>query len=164
DFARRIPDDLLVRTDRATMGSSIEARVPFLDHELVELAFRLPRSAKALPGMSKIALRLVARRWGVPMQTVTHRKIGFQVPLDRWFRRELHPLWRRVLSERVVPGLDYEYVSDVFGAHLRGDGNFDEMLWRVSALELWYRRWILDLETSEFLPGRPEPVEEPVRL
>src|SRR6185436_20384370 len=82
DFSRRIPDDLLVRTDRATMGSSIEARVPFLDHELVELAFRLPRSAKALPGMSKIALRLVARRWGVPMQTVTHRKIGFQVPLD----------------------------------------------------------------------------------
>ena len=166
DFARRIPDDLLVRTDRATMGSSVEARVPFLDHELVELAFRLPPAAKALPGISKIALRLVARRWGVPLQTVAHRKIGFQVPLERWFRRELRPLVERWLAERVVPGLDYEYVGRICGAHLRGEGNYDEMLWRLGALELWYRHWILGLEAREFLPapaGRGQ-IRKPARL
>ncbi|HTP29210.1 MAG TPA: asparagine synthase (glutamine-hydrolyzing) [Anaeromyxobacteraceae bacterium] len=151
DFARRIPDDLLVRTDRATMGSSVEARVPFLDHELVELVHRIPRITRALPGLSKVALRIVAMRWGVPLQTVAHRKIGFQIPLARWFRTDLRAVLDRVLEERVVPGLNYEAASRIVGAHLRGGGEFEEMLWRVTALELWYRRWILGVPAGELL-------------
>ena len=151
DFARRIPDDLLVRTDRATMGSSIEARVPFLDHELVELVHRVPSPLRAVAGFSKVALRLVALRWGVPMQTVAHRKIGFQLPLAQWFRGELRTLWEQILRERLIPRLNYDYVSTIFDAHLRNKGDFEEMLWRIGALELWYRRWILDLSTPQTL-------------
>lgn len=152
DFVRRIPDDLLVRTDRATMGSSIEARVPFLDHELVELVQRLPNALRAVAGFSKISLRLVAHRWGVPIQTVVHRKIGFQLPLAQWFRADLRSLWERALRERVVPQLNYDYVGQIFDRHSRGEGDFEEMLWRVAALELWYRRWIGDGAVNNLTP------------
>lgn len=142
DFITRIPEDLMVRTDRATMGASIEARVPFLDHQLVELVFSLPGAFRSLPGLSKVLPRLLAARWGVPYQTIVHRKIGFQLPIGRWFRTDLRPLWNRILSERVVPGIDYREVSRLFDLHDQGRGHFEEILWRVAALELWYRRWI----------------------
>jgi len=149
DFVRRIPDDLLVRTDRATMGASIEARVPFLDHELVELVQRVPNGLRAIAGLSKIALRIVAARWGVPRQTILHRKIGFQLPLGQWFREDLRPLSERVMRERLVPGLNYDYVAVLFERHWRGEGEFEEMLWRITALELWYRRWIANHAVKE---------------
>ncbi len=142
DFERRIPDDLLVRTDRATMGASIEARVPFLDQDLVALMPGLPEKARAVPGVSKVALRIVARRWGVPNETITHRKIGFQLPLGDWFRGPLRPMWARILEQRVIPGLGYERVASILEAHQQGKGRFEEVLWRVAALELWHRRWI----------------------
>jgi asparagine synthase (glutamine-hydrolysing) len=143
DFVRRIPDDLLVRTDRATMGASVEARVPFLDHDLVDLSYRLPAVARAIPGVSKVVLRRLAHRWGVPYQTIVHRKIGFHLPIGAWFRGPLRQLWTTILAERMVPGLNYEYVAQLFGAHERQRGHFEEPLWRVAALELWYRRWVV---------------------
>jgi asparagine synthase (glutamine-hydrolysing) len=142
DFITRIPEDLMVRTDRATMGASIEARVPFLDHNLVELVFSLPGAFRSLPGLSKVLPRLLSVRWGVPYQTIVHRKIGFQLPIGRWFRTDLKPLWNRILSERAVPGIDYREVTRLFELHDQGRGHFEEILWRIAALELWYRRWI----------------------
>ncbi len=152
DFERRIPDDLLVRTDRATMGASVEARVPFLDHDLVDLAHRLPASARAIPGVSKVVLRRLAHRWGVPYQTIVHRKIGFQLPIGAWFRGPLRQLWTSILRERRVPGIDYRYVAQLFHAHERNHGHFEEPLWRVAALELWYRRWIVGDRALEEAP------------
>jgi len=155
DCIRRIPDDLLVRTDRATMGASIEARVPFLDHHLVELALGLPSHVRALPGLSKLLLRRLAVRWRVPYQTVVHRKIGFQVPIGEWFRGPLATLWASILSERRVASLNYDSIGEVFHVHQRGQGRLEELLWRVMALELWYRRWI-DHET-DVLSAASEP-------
>jgi asparagine synthase (glutamine-hydrolysing) len=143
DFVRRIPEDLLVRTDRATMGASVEARVPFLDHDLVELSCRLPGWARSVPGVSKIVLRRLAHRWGVPYQTILHRKIGFHLPIGAWFRGPLRRLWTTILTERVVPGINYEFVAQLMRAHERHEGHFEEPLWRIAALELWYRRWIM---------------------
>ncbi len=153
DFVRRIPDDLLVRTDRATMGASVEARVPFLDHDLVDLAHRLPASARAIPGVSKVVLRRLAHRWGVPYQTIIHRKIGFQLPIGAWFRGPLRQLWSTILKEQLVPGINYRFVAQLFDAHERQRGHFEEPLWRMAALELWYRRWILGACAS----GEGEP-------
>jgi len=143
DFVRRIPDDLLVRTDRATMGASVEARVPFLDHDLVDLTCRLPAAARAVPGVSKVVLRRLAHRWGLPYQTILHRKIGFQLPIGAWFRGPLRRLWTSILTERVVPGVNYGYVAQLLQAHERHRGHLEEALWRVAALELWYRRWVI---------------------
>ncbi|MGH7468359.1 MAG: asparagine synthase (glutamine-hydrolyzing) [Longimicrobiales bacterium] len=155
DFVTRIPEDLMVRTDRATMGASIEARVPFLDHQLVEFAFSLPSVLRSVPGVSKILPRLLAARWGVPYQTIVHRKIGFQLPLGRWFRNEMRPVWDRILNERLVPGLNYDYAAQLFGLHDRRAGQFEEILWRVAALELWYRRWIEGDLVADFIADEP---------
>ena len=144
DFARRIPDDLLVRTDRATMGASIEARVPFLDHHLVEFTATLPQSQRSLFGVSKVLLRRLALRWGVPRQTILHRKIGFQVPIGEWFRGPLRPVWERVVRRSAVPGIAYGSVRRLLDDHLRGRGHFEEILWRILALEAWYAKWVLD--------------------
>jgi asparagine synthase (glutamine-hydrolysing) len=154
DFGTRIPDDLLVRTDRATMGASLETRVPFLDHDLIELVNRLPGPARMLPGISKTTPRLLARRWGVPSRTILHRKIGFQLPLGAWFRGPMRGFWDTVLRERAVPGVRYEEVARLHDAHLAGRGSFEEMLWRIAALESWHRRWI----SSEDASIAPEPV------
>jgi len=142
EFTTRIPDDLLVRTDRATMGASIEARVPFLDHDFVALVNRLPTAARMVPGVSKVALRLLAQRWGVPRQTIVHRKIGFQLPLGDWFRGPLRGFWDTVLLDRAVPGIRYDAVARLRDEHMSGRGGQEEMLWRIASLEWWHRRWI----------------------
>ncbi len=142
DLETRIPDDLLVRTDRATMGASLEARVPFLDHELVESVLRLPDGHRARWGVSKLLPRLLARRWGVPMSTIAHRKIGFQLPLGAWIRGPLRGFWEDVLEQRAVPGIRYEHVRLLYDAHRRRRGQFEEILWRVAALEAWYRHHV----------------------
>lgn len=158
DFGTRIPDDLLVRTDRATMGASIETRVPFLDHDLIELVNRMPRAARMMPGMSKVAPRLLARRWGVPRQTIMHRKIGFQLPLGAWFRGPMRGFWDVVLRERAVPGIQYDEVARIHDAHLAGRGSYEEMLWRVAALESWHRRWIAGTAGDAARAPLPDPV------
>lgn len=155
DFARRIPDDLLVRTDRATMGASIEARVPFLDHDLVELVQRLAPEARAVPGTSKVVLRSLAARWGVPDSTIRHRKIGFKVPIGAWFRGPLRGVWDDILSRRAIPGLSYDAVARRVRAHVAREASYDELLWRLLSLEAWYARWIdgRDLQWPS-VPGR----------
>ncbi len=163
DFGTRIPDDLLVRTDRATMGASIEARVPFLDHDLIALVNRLPGAARMVPGISKTTPRVLAQRWGVPYQTIVHRKIGFQVPLADWFRGPMRGFWDGVLRERAVPGIRYDEVARLHGAHLSGRGSFEEILWRIAALETWHRRWIAgvtagDAKQQEPQEQQPDPI------
>jgi len=124
------------------MGASVEARVPFLDHELVELTFRLPHAGRAIPGVSKLALRALALRWGVPLPTVAHRKIGFQLPIGAWFRGPLRGVWDALMAQRAVPGIEYSALQAIARAHACGAGQFEEVLWRALALELWYRRWV----------------------
>ncbi len=160
DFGTRIPDDLLVRTDRATMGASIEARVPFLDHDLIALVNRLRGPARMVPGISKTTPRLLAQRWGVPYQTIVHRKIGFQIPLAEWFRGPMRGFWEGVLRERAVPGIRYDEVARLHGAHLAGRGSFEEILWRIAALETWHRRWIAGDQAAAELPQDQEQEQE----
>jgi asparagine synthase (glutamine-hydrolysing) len=157
DLETRIPDDLLVRTDRATMGASIEARVPFLDHEVVESVLRLPMRLRARMGVSKLLPRLLARRWRVPTATIVHRKIGFQLPLGAWIRGPLRGFWQDLLTQRAVPGLNYDHVHRLYEAHAQGRGQFEEILWRVAALEYWYRHHIIGDAI-----GAPPQVEDPL--
>jgi hypothetical protein len=96
----------------------------------------------------------LAHRWGVPYQTIIHRKIGFQLPIGAWFRGPLRGLWTTVLRERAVPGIHYPLVARFVDAHQRGAAQFDELLWRLAALELWYRRWVGGVETGSLFPGR----------
>jgi asparagine synthase (glutamine-hydrolysing) len=138
DIASYLPGDILTKVDRASMSVSLEARVPLLDHPLVEFAIALPGHLKRRDGQGKWILREAIK--GLVPESVFHQpKRGFGVPLGRWFRNELsHRLETLLRPERSV----YEYVVHESVArrvreHRAGRRDHSQMLWRVLVLDLW---------------------------
>jgi asparagine synthase (glutamine-hydrolysing) len=144
DFASYLPDDILVKLDRMAMASSLEGRAPFLQHELVEFAVRLPRAMRVRRGRGKHLLRRVAARW-LPPDVLQKKKQGFAVPLGTWFRGPLVELAAdlvdsRVFRERglVSAAAARRYLDD----HRAGKADHGEILWLVLAMELWCRSYL----------------------
>jgi asparagine synthase (glutamine-hydrolysing) len=138
DFKAWLPDDVLARTDRMSMAASIEARVPFLDHRLVEFCASLPAGVKVHGLGTKALLRRALEGW--PASTLARRKRAFLVPLRQWLRSELRELVadtllaptahiRAFTADRAVQAL-VEEVRSGRGVHSRG-------LWTLLVLELW---------------------------
>ena len=135
-----LADNLLERGDRMTMAASIELRPPFLDHRLVELGLSLPDRVKLRNGHGKWILREVARDL-LPGAILERPKVGFRVPLDRWFRDQLRDLaWDLLLARG-------SFVTNVFDRreverllvrheHLRSDENI--RIWTLLSLEIWH--------------------------
>jgi asparagine synthase (glutamine-hydrolysing) len=139
-----LPNDLLVKVDIASMANSLEARSPFLDHNLIEFAASLPEDLKMRGLRTKSLLKKVAARL-VPRDVVYRRKMGFGVPVGRWFRGEMKPFVREVLlSEKalnrgiVKPEMLTRYVDE----HTNGRFDHAFQIWTLLMLELWYRRFI----------------------
>lgn len=138
DMASYLPGDILTKVDRASMSVSLEARVPLLDHPLVEFAVALPGSVKRRGGTGKWVLR-EAIRGLVPDAVFEHPKRGFAVPLVRWFRTDLaHRLEDLARPDRAVyKYADYRSVARRIREHRTGRRDHSQMLWRVLVLELW---------------------------
>ncbi|MBI3763226.1 MAG: asparagine synthase (glutamine-hydrolyzing) [Chloroflexi bacterium] len=138
-----LPDDLLVKADRATMAASLEARSPFLDHELVELAARIPPDLKLKGGVGKYILkRALAGR--LPPEIIHRRKHGFGVPIGRWFRQGLRDyLTETLLSERAMGRgiLRGEAVRALVASHLSGERDYGHALWALLTLEVWQQMY-----------------------
>ena len=139
-----LPNDLLVKVDIATMANSLEARSPFLDHKLIEFAATLPESLKMSGVGTKSLLKKVAARL-VPKEVIYRRKMGFGVPIGKWFRTEMKDFVRSVLlSERslkrgiVKPDILERYVNE----HIAGERDHSFQLWTFLMLELWFQRFI----------------------
>lgn len=139
-----LPNDLLVKVDIASMANSLEARSPFLDHKLIEFAASLPEHLKMKRFRTKSLLKKVAERL-VPSEVIYRRKMGFGVPVGRWFRAEMKDFVRGVLlSERslkrgiIKPEAMRRYVDE------HTDGRFDHafQIWSLLMLELWFQRFI----------------------
>lgn len=134
-----LPDDILVKLDRAAMATSLESRVPFLDHRVFEFAWRLPLGQKIRNGTGKWILREVLARY-VPRQLFERPKMGFGVPVGDWLRGDLREWAEDLLSEdRLKRGglFQTEVVRNLWAQHLRGDRNLQHQLWPLLMFEAW---------------------------
>lgn len=140
----RLPELLLMRVDKMTMAASIEARVPFLDHKLVEYAMGVPRALKVEGKSGKHILKRALEEV-LPRDVLYRRKRGFGAPVTEWFRGETgRELESRVMSSslRRRDFLDYRFVARLFDEHRRGARDHGFHLWALLNLSLWYERWI----------------------
>jgi asparagine synthase (glutamine-hydrolysing) len=141
DFLRYLPDDILVKVDRATMAVSLEGRMPLLDHRLVEFAWRLPEQLKVRDGQTKWLLRQVLYRY-VPRQLIERPKMGFAVPIDSWLRSELREWAGDLLSREALRGdgiFDAEVVQAHWQQHLSGERSWAAQLWTILMFQAWRR-------------------------
>ncbi|MEX2162798.1 MAG: asparagine synthase (glutamine-hydrolyzing) [Sulfuricaulis sp.] len=146
DIHTRLVDDLLVKGDRMSMGASVEARVPFLDHHVVEFAARLPRKYKVNGLRTKIILKRLAEQY-VPKSVIYRRKVGFTVPLSSWFVGPMRDSVRNVLlSERCLARGYWEpsVLIDLVEGHLQTKVDREQGIWVLLALEIWHRLFVDD--------------------
>ncbi len=139
DLVTYLPDDLLVKVDRATMSVGLESRAPFLDHRVAELAWRLPLRHRIRDGKNKWVLRRILERH-VPAKLFDRPKQGFSVPLEEWLRGPLRTwagdllftgaLSRERLAEPVI-------VQRVWNEHQQGTRNWSHLIWNLAVLSAW---------------------------
>ncbi len=138
DTLTYLPDDILTKLDRASMAVSLEARVPLLDHRVVEFSWQLPMALKLAGGRSKVLLRRVLDRY-VPGELIERPKMGFGVPLDDWLRGPLRDWASSLLNPARLNAqglLNAPPITAKWQAHLNGK-NWSYDLWNVLMLQAW---------------------------
>ena len=144
DFNFYLPGDLMVKMDLASMAHSLEARSPFLDHELLEFSASLPWNLKVRGKTRKYLLKETLRGF-LPEEIIRRRKRGFSLPLRRWLREPLRPFARAILIEgpRGLPEFfSRDTVRLLLESHWSGRANHSSRIWALLMFELWYRTYI----------------------
>ena len=139
DMSTYLPDDILVKVDRASMATSLETRVPFLDHRIVELSQRIPLNQKISGGEGKKILRKILYKY-VPRELIERPKQGFGIPLGEWLRGPLKDWAEELLSEERLKEegfFDVNLVQSRWKEHLSKKRNWEHSLWSVLMFQAW---------------------------
>jgi len=141
DIKSYLPDDILTKVDRMSMAVSLEARVPLLDHRIVEFAMNLPPHMKLNGSRTKSILRNAVKRL-VPDLVLEKPKQGFSIPMKHWLRSSLKPMMLDLLSKDSLNKqgyFDHQVVATWIKDHLDGRTNHSHRLWALMVFEMWYR-------------------------
>jgi asparagine synthase (glutamine-hydrolysing) len=144
DMQTYLVDDILVKVDRTTMATSLEARAPLLDHKLLEFAARLPFHLKNDGTTGKVLLKRAAANL-LPAACLQKRKQGFGIPLAQWFRKEFKSIMQDMIADSAFRqrGIFHtEGVAKCFQQHLQGNHDHSELLWLVLTYEMWARTYV----------------------
>jgi asparagine synthase (glutamine-hydrolysing) len=146
DLVTYLPGDLLVKVDLASMAHSLECRGPFLDHRVVELAMAMPieRKMRLRRGRSKVVLKQAFSDL-LPSSIKARSKMGFGVPISRWFQNELKNELQEVLLDPVCLNRGIfrpEAIEKLVTEHINGKREHSHRLWALLMLELWFREYM----------------------
>lgn len=143
DFLSYLPDDLLVKVDRASMAHGLECRSPFLDHELIDFACGSPVAWKIQGGKTKKILKESIGGW-FPNGFVDRPKMGFTVPIGKWFRGEMRPfIWEQLTAGALsrMDLLEPQSIKMMLAEHFDGTRNHETRIWNIFMLGLWFEEY-----------------------
>ena len=138
-----LPDDILVKVDRASMSTSLETRAPFLDHKLIEAAWLLPDEQLLFKKTGKFILREILSKY-VPRNLFERPKQGFTIPIDKWLRNDLKDWAEDLLSPSKIKSydlLDEKLILKLWTEHQSKDYNHGHKLWTILMFQLWLEQW-----------------------
>ncbi|HEY2962920.1 MAG TPA: asparagine synthase (glutamine-hydrolyzing) [Pyrinomonadaceae bacterium] len=139
-----LPGDILTKVDRMSMATSLEVRVPLLDHKLIDFVTKVPASLKLAGTETKQLLKRVAKDL-IPAEILDRPKQGFGMPLEEWINQQLRDQIREILSEPLTRQrgyVNYDYVDLILDEHQKGRRDHSQPLWSLLIFELWHRRYI----------------------
>lgn len=144
DIQTVLPNDYLTKVDRMSMANSLEVRVPFLDHKLLEFTVRMSSKYKLRGLTTKYLLRKIMKD-KLPKEIITGRKKGFTLPLASWFREDFSALVNEFLSKDIIQKRGYfnfTFIKNLADVHLAGKGDNSKLLWALICFEIWHRKFI----------------------
>ena len=146
DALTYLPDDILCKVDRASMSTSLETRVPFLDIEVIKVAARIPIDQNISGRLGKLPLRNLLAKY-VPSKLIDRPKAGFAIPIGSWLGGPLRDWAESLIDERIIKEaglLNYDPIKKTWDDHLSGKADFTPRIWNVLMLQSWLK----DIESS----------------
>ena len=148
ELKNQLSDNMLLKADKMTMASGVESRVPFLDHRLVELSFRMPVKYK-LKGLQDKYILKKAMNGTIPNEIINRKKQRFYVPIDLWMLKELKPMLDEELSQQNIERqgyFNYEYIAKVKEGFENSRLFYARQLWNILTFQLWHKKFIEDFD------------------